>query len=536
MRKINILILFTFCFLSAVSSENVIKIGTATIRQDTNSITLIHGNRTNMLERSDSCLDYTYIITTPFIKYDGCNGVPRLKDEDGIKYKCKGLSPIPWDRSIRKSDFVLFPLFDKKPTCLGILTGMAGCSGGSSQNLTFLDTASNRHLELATQDMNDPVWIMGKGHPIGFKTFNYNYVAGHALSLGLKPRLKMIYSLVDGAFVPDETLKMAEIKQCYSNISFTAQEKNELGKTDWMEMDREVAEKLLDAIQYGTILGKQDEVNSLLAIVTPELRKEIKESFIATSADDKIVSRIKDALEKDDAMAFADMVKYPIYVGVNGQHSVIETPKQFADHYRDIISPGFKKKVIDSIPGDIWRKPDALAIGPGYIWLNDDKIITINNGGAGFPIFQNSQGRITVVPEGLTDYRIFINRIVSDPSSDFKQSDCVIEYTLYKADINNDNETEFILTYTAEGTAHFTGIEGVWKESSGKFIRLPFEKAVAKSLDNNNPDFEWRHIMTYLAIPFLVIKDGTVYFGFDDNEYYVWKGDNINRKDLTRPN
>jgi hypothetical protein len=214
-----------------------------------------------------------YIITTPFIKYDGVDGAPELS-------KCKGLRPIPWDRSIRKSDFVLFPLFDNKPTCLGVLKGVAGATGRSSQNLIFLDTASNRHLEFSTIDMHDPAWIMGNGHPIGFKTFNSLSVGPGVVSLGLGPRLEMIYSLVNGAFVPDEKLKMAEVKQYYSKISFNPQEQIELCKTNWMEMDRDVGDKLLDAVYYGTMLGKQDEVNNLLAKVTPELRKEIKENFI----------------------------------------------------------------------------------------------------------------------------------------------------------------------------------------------------------------------------------------------------------------
>ena len=280
MRKIHILALLTLCFLNVAISENVIKIGTVTIRQDTNLITLIQDNRTNVLERSDCCLDYAYVITTPFIKYDGVDGILKLKDEDGFKYKCKGLRPIPWNRSIRKSDFVLFPLFDNKPTCLGVLKGVAGATGRSSQNLIFLDTASNRHLEFSTIDMHDPVWIMGKDHPIGFKTFNSLSVGPSVVSLGLGPRLEMVYSLVDGAFVPDEKLKMNEVKQFYDQISFNPQEKIELCNTNWMDMDRDIGDKLLDAVYYGTILGKRDEVNHLLNMVAPELRGEIKKSFV----------------------------------------------------------------------------------------------------------------------------------------------------------------------------------------------------------------------------------------------------------------
>ena len=280
MRKIHILVLFTLCFLSVAISENVINIGTVTIRQDTNSITLIQDNRTNMLERSDCRLNYAYIITTPFIKYDGVDGILKLEDEDGFKYKCKGLRPMPWNRSIRKSDFVLFSLFDKKPTCLGVLKGVAGATGRSSQNLIFLDTASNRHLEFSTIDMHDPVWIMGKDHPVGFKTFNSLSVGPGVVSLGLGPRLEMVYSLVDGVFKPDEKLKMAEVKQYYDKISFNPQGKIELCNTNWMDMDRDIGDKLLDAVYYGTILGKQDEVNHLLNMVAPELREEIKKSFI----------------------------------------------------------------------------------------------------------------------------------------------------------------------------------------------------------------------------------------------------------------
>lgn len=106
-----------------------------------------------------------------------------------------------------------------------------------------------------------------------------------------------------------------------------------------------------------------------------------------------------------------------------------------------------------------------------------------------------------------------------------------LRYTVYKADINNDGIIEFVLTWQTEGSGAFTQPEGVWQDVGGKLIRLPFEKAVAKSLDNGNPDFEWCHVQIYLACPFLMVKDGTVYFGFDDFEYYVWKGDKVYRED-----
>lgn len=282
MQNIYILFLFTLCFLGACA-KNTIKIGTVTIKQDTNSITLIQGNRTNVIERPESSsLGYSYIITTPYIKYNGADGVPELPE-------CKGLRDIPWYPPIRKSDFILFPLFDNKSTCLGVVKGQAGATGRSSQNLIFLDTASNRHLEFATMDMHDPVWIMGKENPVGFKTFNSLSVGPGVVSLGLDPRLEMVYSLVNGAFVPNVELRMADAKQCYGKISFTAQDKIELCKTNWMEMEREVGDKLLDAVYYGTILGKQDEVNHLLAMVTLELRKEIKRKmsyYIPTNSPD----------------------------------------------------------------------------------------------------------------------------------------------------------------------------------------------------------------------------------------------------------
>lgn len=272
MRLLHIPLLISLCFLAACAQRSF-QIGTVTIQQTTNTITLIQHNHTNVIERPELSLDYVSIITTPHIKYAGCDGVLELS-------QCNGLSPMPWVRAIRKSDFVLFPLFDKAPTCLGIMKGQAGASGGSSQDLIFLDTASNRHLELSTADMNNPVWIMGKDHPIGFKTFNYFYVGDHASSMGYKPRLEMIYSLVDGAFMPDPALLMAEARQCYTNLVFSGQERLMLGKTNWLEMDRGVAEKVLDAVYYGTLLGKRDEVNRLLNTVTPELRDEINKRII----------------------------------------------------------------------------------------------------------------------------------------------------------------------------------------------------------------------------------------------------------------
>ena len=118
------------------------------------------------------------------------------------------------------------------------------------------------------------------------------------------------------------------------------------------------------------------------------------------------------------------------------------------------------------------------------------------------------------------------------------------EYELYKADINNDGQEEYIHIYLNSGTGKYSGINKIFGFIDGKPIEIDFEgvellsKAPSPDIMKSKRAKDWKEIgkvklkmfHSRLGKPFLFYKGGKVYINFSENKVnytYLWVKDTI---------
>jgi len=249
-----------------------LQIGKVTIQKTED--TIIFSSRTFVLRHKLSALslNYAYVLTTPYVSYRGYDGIvnPGMSN---------GLIALP-NRGLRSEDFPKFTFFNERKSCIGILTGSAGGSGGSSQALTIFDTLTAQHFQVGTVDMQDPEWISKDGHPVAFiEKSAIWYLGGHALSLGYEPRISQCYTIKDGKLKVSTELEKELCRKKYVEILFTPEEMNILRDDDIFNLNRDLAVKLLDKIYYGLKLGKHNELKDFMDKINPKYAEETKLMF-----------------------------------------------------------------------------------------------------------------------------------------------------------------------------------------------------------------------------------------------------------------
>lgn len=256
-----IFLLLSFFLLNAPLLYAV-QIGTVLIEKKQDAITITNGKDSIWLKLSDSIMEYVYIITTPYVKYAAFDGVPRIKPDEDYDEISEGLKEIPDDRDFEEADFPKFAMGADKKTWIGLMEGVAGGSGGSSQTLHFFDTGSKKYFKVETFELFDPEWISPAGHPIGFIERNYIYLYGHAVGYGGAARIRKVHSLKDGQLVEDAALLREYFEKEYAKAAINDAEFDNLRAR---KESRELACKLVDRLYYGVGLGKDEEIESLLS-------------------------------------------------------------------------------------------------------------------------------------------------------------------------------------------------------------------------------------------------------------------------------
>lgn len=70
---------------------------------------------------------------------------------------------------------------------------------------------------------------------------------------------------------------------------------------------------------------------------------------------------------KEDVAAF---VRYPIRVAVDGQKTVIRSPKAFVERYDAIMTPAIVGAIKNQSYGDLFVNDQGVMFGNGQAWLN----------------------------------------------------------------------------------------------------------------------------------------------------------------------
>ena len=262
MQKYYTLILFTLCFICAAMSENI-KIGTVSVSVSTNAICI--SNSGDIIRYEYNPLfpgsEYYFILTDPFnISFYA---------EDGVISPSDQLIPIT-NQPLQKSDFHQFSFFTSKPTTIGFLFGSAGASGGSSQEMIFMDTASDKHVVINMGDMTPPLWINKTNYPPAYVELCLGYKGCRADMRGKDDRIDKVFSFIDGAYKRDLALEKQMCELEFKKLIFTAPDIVSLMTQDCMEADDNLVKRLVDFIHYGNKAGHEQQVNALVSNIHPD--------------------------------------------------------------------------------------------------------------------------------------------------------------------------------------------------------------------------------------------------------------------------
>lgn len=237
-------------------------------------------------ERSDSSLDYIYILSTPYVSLHGADGVVELD-------KSSGILPLPTD--LTEASFPKFPFFSNQPTTIGFLKGYAGASGGGAQELFFFDTTSQAFAKVSLAEMNTE-WLGDRKRPQGFIERNlYCYYGGHASMIGYRPRITGYYIITPNGAERNIELERAECQKEYDAASFSPKEIEEIKRTKPSGLNNDLAIKVLDKLYYGLRLDKKKEMEDFLSLIGQEYYSEVEETLKEAMDDSDIMITIDPA-------------------------------------------------------------------------------------------------------------------------------------------------------------------------------------------------------------------------------------------------
>lgn len=264
-------LIFTFCFLLlSVSFVFAFQIDSVSFDLHDGRFT-ISSPKGQILNHTfgDSLLGYEYILETPYFELNGYDGVVELG-------RSKGLKSLP-KKNLTAKAFTKFAFFSRENNTIGLLIGSAGASGGSSQDVYFINTHTGSLIKLQLTDMQEMTWITKNGQPIGYKEYDTNFYFGaHATSWGYKARIAgVIFFDVNGSITIDKDALKDIYEKEYGKISFSDDEKMLLQKNIMEDMQhRPLGEKLVDFVYYGLKIGKRNEVFELLNTFNPVYTQE----------------------------------------------------------------------------------------------------------------------------------------------------------------------------------------------------------------------------------------------------------------------
>lgn len=277
-----------------------------------------------------------------------------------------------------------------------------------------------------------------------------------------------------------------------------------------------------------------------------------------------VINELKQAVKNNNVDEVADMIKYPLIVNDSspGDPYLIQDRKQFIEVYQQIISEKMRRNLamIDANidPFCSWR---GAGISNGDFYLNEEnnkiKIYVINYSGDTSlslkkpdygtpitPITTNDQlqqfiqllQRNHLDDKGKHYSHLKINQESQTKSSYSLYSSPTdwdtVTYQLYKADINNDGNDEYLLAaYDQQGTLHESWVDNIFLIKGDQLTPVDFANLIQKNLGVDQE--RW---YLFLADPFIVKKNGKYYLRFYDTNpaqfcAYLWQNNKFSLAD-----
>ena len=164
----------------------------------------------------DPVMETLHAVNSPFVELTGMDGVVA----DG-----PGVVPIDAGKPLDGGAFTRFAFFTERKTSVGVLWGIAGASGGSSQTLVVCDTETGQHVAIEMVDICTPIWLDKSSRPPPYaETTTTPYLGAHALSLGFAPRVHKAYTFDPCrlAYERDPLVEVALCAQRFGQVQLTA--------------------------------------------------------------------------------------------------------------------------------------------------------------------------------------------------------------------------------------------------------------------------------------------------------------------------
>ena len=111
---------------------------------------------------------------------------------------------------------------------------------------------------------------------------------------------------------------------------------------------------------------------TVLADAAPT-RADVLKDIQATIGNAPDVVRVYDALKsavaREDAAAVADLLHFPLRVGVPGYDAEVRNRRTFLRKYRRIMHPGVVKAIADSRLEEVFVNSHGVMLGSGEVWI-----------------------------------------------------------------------------------------------------------------------------------------------------------------------
>lgn len=262
-----------------------------------------------------------------------------------------------------------------------------------------------------------------------------------------------------------------------------------------------------------------------IALLLPQnLFAECESNYIGS------IERVEEFILKakastEDASLFSEIFDLPVKIKSKSNNSYnLTTKAELKLHHHALLAAGLRDIFLNMNTEDVFCNFQGAMIS--NIWINAEveqgsvKIIAVNEPLDDIAQLQSVRYDVVkdISEDKITEFlnlsrkqtgREFLG-LRSDEQFTRPQDSSVpgkllvgdhLQFRLYYADINNDESSEFILTYINSGRLSYSGIVKVFQIEKNQFIDMGFTK-----LNHST--------RPYLGEPFLFIKDEKVHMNF----------------------
>ncbi len=252
--------------LPAESKMNVVirKISADTLEFGGTTVTftagkmVIHGANSDIsIPRKDhSGTSLLYILADPTAR------VPSLADRGDDTTR---LRAIPNTDAPDPDSFPRFSFFDPTPSTIGVLVYPPSSDDHlTTADLVLFDLSSNRFARVPVGPTGKPLWISTSSYPptlgIGISVF----LGSSGSSPESTTRIQSVLRFQSNSFVADAGLTRAYLTEHFDDADLTLSERAELQATPLKELPPALCNKLTERLFYGSLLGKDEELHTLL--------------------------------------------------------------------------------------------------------------------------------------------------------------------------------------------------------------------------------------------------------------------------------